>query len=462
MPKPRRAARSPRDWFLPITFVVVLLLIVGAGWVFRAELRAALGEDPRVATGELLPRWADTPTPVLPAATPATATASAAALKAQVDAVPRDGLTSVGIVVADATTGEVLVSEDAGPRTPASTLKVLSGLVALDVLGPDHTFRTRVTRDADGRLLLVGGGDPMLRSASTTQYPAGASLQELAGKTAAALKAEGTTSVSVGYDASLFGGPAWNPEWPEIFAWSVAPVSALTVDHARPDPTRWDRAEDPARLAADRFVDWLRRSGITVTQVAAAQAGADAVEVASVESLPVAALVERSLDYSDNDVAETLAWHTALARGQAATPGGAAAVLVAELQQRGLWQDGMHLVDGNGISSSNRVAPAVLARAIKTALDSPRLRAVVTGLPVAGVTGTLGERFASPAAAPGRGLVRAKTGTIRGAHALAGFVVTADGQPLVFAFMVNDAPSQEAARAWIDAAVSTLASCGCS
>lgn len=459
--KPRRAAARRRGWLLPVAFVVVCALIGGALFVFRAELRSLLGEDPRVGTGDVLPRVAPAPTPVLvPPDVPATPV-SAAAVRARLDAVPRGTLTDVGLFVADAVTGEVVYAEGGEPRTPASTLKLLSGLVALDVLGPERTFPTRVVRGPGDQVVLVGGGDPLLASARPTGYPGGASLEELAGATAAALAASGVTAVSLGYDASLFGEPAWHPQWPESFRWSVAPVTALTADHAQPNPADPARAPDPSRFAADQFAARLRSAGVTVASVAPAAAPAGGATLASVASLPVATIVEQSLRHSDNDAAETLVRHVALARGRPATFADAADVLASELQARDLWDDGMFISDGNGISSANRVTPAVLARAVRQGLVEPRLRAVATGLPVAGVTGTLDERFASPAAQAGRGVVRAKTGTIRGVHALAGYVVTADAHPLVFAFILNDTAGSTAPRAWIDEAASALAACGC-
>lgn len=462
MTNPRRAVETRRGWLLPVAFVLVLLLMGGALWVFQGQVRHLLGEDPRVGTREVVPRIAPAPTPVLGAPTPAPPV-SAASLAAKLDAVPRGPLTQVGVVVADAVTGETLYDRaGAGPLAPASTMKVLSGIVALDVLGRDRTFTTKVVRGGSGQVVLVGGGDPLLRSARSTEYPMGSSLQELAEQTAAALTAEGVTTVSLGYDASLFEQPTWSPEWPETFKWSVAPITALTADHARPDPKKSDRAPDPARFAADAFAAHLRASGIAVTSIAPARAAADAAPVASIESLPVGTLVSQSLEHSDNDTAETLTWQLALAKGQPATFGAAAAVLTAELQARGLWDPGMHVSDGNGISANNRVTPGVLARAVRLALDTPRLRDAATGLPVAGVSGTLGERFEGPEAQAGRGVIRAKTGTIRGVNALAGYVVTADGQPLVFAVMLNGTAGGEVPRAFIDQTASVLAACGCS
>ncbi len=64
---------------------------------------------------------------------------------------------------------------------PASTLKILTAAAALEVLGPDHTFATRVVAGGRSRLTLVGGGDPFLAAKRPTGpgAPADASLQEL-------------------------------------------------------------------------------------------------------------------------------------------------------------------------------------------------------------------------------------------------------------------------------------------
>ena len=95
-------------------------------------------------------------------------------------------------------------------------------------------------------------------------------------------------------------------------------------------------------------------------------------------------------------------------------------------------------------------------------LDSPpsesfdritRMASQIFGLPVAAVSGTLSTRFASQS---GAGIVRAKTGTLNKASALAGYVVSKSGQVLTFALISNEA-SLLPARAAADKAASALA-----
>ena len=128
-----------------------------------------------------------------------------------------------------------------------------------------------------------------------------------------------------------------------------------------------------------------------------------------------------------------------------------------------VWVDGTEIHDGSGLSRQTRVSADTLARVLRLAAQKthPELRAVITGLPVAGVEGSLQTRFFDGASVAGRGLVRGKTGTLSNAHALAGLVRTRDGSVLIYAFLVNDPESQYAARAWLDQVSTALSACGC-
>src|SRR5690625_7216333 len=69
----------------------------------------------------------------------------------------------MSVYITDAVTGEVLLDHNGStPRTPASTTKLVSGLLAVDVLGPNRTLTTPVVTGSGNEVVLVGGGDVLL------------------------------------------------------------------------------------------------------------------------------------------------------------------------------------------------------------------------------------------------------------------------------------------------------------
>src|SRR5579875_3416042 len=137
------------------------------------------------------------------------------------------------VLIADPATGRVLLSEDGDAlQTPASTAKLATAAAALSVLGARARFTTRVVRGAaPGSIVLVGGGDPTLavHPYPAADYPQPATLAALAGATARALRAAGRTAVSLGYDTSLYTGPALAPGWPAAYVstGNVTPIVSL-------------------------------------------------------------------------------------------------------------------------------------------------------------------------------------------------------------------------------------------
>lgn len=124
---------------------------------------------------------------------------------------------------------------------------------------------------------------------------------------------------------------------------------------------------------------------------------------------------------------------------------------------------GMSIVDGSGLSTRDQVPATVLAEVLGDAAKAsdPDLAAIPPGLAVAGLTGTLADRYTSLQTLAGRGVVHAKTGTLTGVVSLAGTVQDRDGRVLVFAIISNKVPSLARARETMDRIASRLATCGC-
>ena len=140
---------------------------------------------------------------------------------------------------------------------------------------------------------------------------------------------------------------------------------------------------------------------------------------------------------------------------------GAETAVRAVLKQRGLWKTGMVIDDNSGLSRHNRVSPSALAGTMRLVLGEPRYRSLLLGLPVGGVSGTLYDRYDDAKERAGRGVVRAKTGSLRDVNALAGYLITSDGAPLVFAIVANGVKRPLEVRNWMDRTTAAWASCGC-
>lgn len=410
------------------------------------------------------PERADGPKPVLRPFT-AGRLPRASRLAATIKAVEsKDVAGSFSGSVVDVSTGRVLYRNNSTKGyLPASTMKLLTSTAALSILGPGHRFRTRVVTAGAGSITLVGGGDPYLSAAPDPRYPQGATLSRLARLTAAELRRSKQTRVALGYDTSLFSGASWHPDWPALYRDQVTPLSSLWVNEGRVAGATGARVAKPAKSAADAFARALRMNGIRVTRVSGAVASRKTSELAMVESMPLDRIVERLLMVSDNDASEVVARQAAIGAGQPGSFVAGRAAISGQLKRLGIASDALRLRDGSGLSRRNRIPADLLTRLVRLSLSSahPELRAVATGLPVAGVEGSLRIRFNDRSARAGRGVVRGKTGTLTGAHGLAGFVRSKDGALLAYAFLVNDTKNGYAARLWLDRVTSAISTCGC-
>lgn len=485
--RPRRARKV-------VAGVLGVALLAGGGLAWRTgaadewwhDLRGDGAQQPADPAAVAAPPGVDAPDVVRPKALARPAAAAglldraaiAAALRPLADKdLGRHVLAAVGPL--DGTGITYRAAEGATVAMPASTTKIVTSAVALFSLGPDRTFKTTTVLDgAPGssgtpRLVLVGGGDPFLTrtpgaagdTSSPTYEPERADIRTLARSTARGLRTDGIRTVRLGYDDSLFSGPAFSPRWrPDYFPSEVAPISALWVDEAR-TPDGSTKVADPAPTAAAEFRRELVRAGIRVTgRTAHGPAGRASTPVAEVTSPTVAQIVQRLIEVSDNNAAEVLLRHIGLAdQGTGSFEAGQAAV-ERVLAANGIDLGSSVLYDGSGLSRDNRLSPDVLVDVLRWAAsdDHPQLRPLLAALPVAGYTGSLADRMDHGPAA-GRGRVRAKTGTLTGVSSLAGIAVDREGNLMVFALMADRVKPERSglARTAMDDAAAGLGACSC-
>lgn len=350
------------------------------------------------------------------------------------------------------------VKEVAGGVIPASNQKLLTTWAALEILGPDFAFTTRVTSPTgvtggvvDGDLHLVGDGDPFLVTENwIAQFEESSArfhtpLEELAD----AVVASGVTEVtgSVVGDESLYDDVRYGP-WDNrlIIQKQSGPLSALTVNEGFNDwPEEFRSAfqrretDNPPVHAASVFTQLLRERGVVVAGgPIAGLTPAGSVDITSIRSPELTELATHINTYSSNLGAELLLKRLGLVtRGQGSTAAGAAAV--AELlAERGLPLDNVMVFDGSGLAETNRLTCTLLATLLATEGPDTDLG---RSLAIGGERGSLAERFVD---APADGLVLAKTGTLQGVRALSGYVWSAaedieeEGRFVSFAQILND------------------------
>lgn len=448
-----RRHRGRLAFWLPVALVLAILAAASTAYLLdRGDQPPAGPAAVPPPPGLTLPS-VETPGDVVE---PATGTPDARAVRRAVAGPLADSDLGPHVVaVVAALDGTPVYQEGTGSATPASTLKLLTTTAALETLGPDHTFETTVVRAGRHRVVLVGGGDPLLT-------PAG--LRRLARLTATSLGSM-HRPVRVGYDTSLFVGPDVSPHWPSTYVPEgvVSPIQSLWVDEGR-DPDGYGRVADPAATAAAEFAAALAKAGVAVNGAPAqATAPAGAERLATLPSRPLSRIVEHTLETSDNEAAEVLARHVGIATsGRGSFAGGAAGVLDT-VEALGVPVRGAVTYDGSGLSREDRLRPATLTSVLEVAgsADHPELRAVLSGLPIAGFTGSLEYRF--DATDPGRGFVSAKTGTLTGVSGLAGMVTDRTGTPLVFALLADQIEPVDTlgARSALDDVTSALAACRC-
>jgi D-alanyl-D-alanine carboxypeptidase/D-alanyl-D-alanine-endopeptidase (penicillin-binding protein 4) len=413
----------------------------------------------------------------------------------------------VGFQVQDLESGEILARHNADRGyIPASLTKLGTAIAALEVLGGDHRFETRAmsrARVEDGKLLgdlvLVGGGDPLLKASDLMALCRDLKRQGLR-QVAGRLLVDDTLgvrrrAVTRRQPAHAQYNPAISPLSVDfnrirlhylrpagqdtVTAYSVPPVPGLSLDienprrgedrgarwrleaeqgtvtwHLDPETTgggrTWVPLKRPALVAGALFRRTCARIGLDLPPVARGQVSADARVMARHASPPLHEIVAAMLEHSNNLVAELLG--VAAARElapQDLTLGASSAVLARwwrETLPDAAWE-GFMPRNHSGLSAQSRMTPAqavaMLRHADGRSYATPGggRRDFLSLLPASGEAGALGGRLAEPDTALA---VWAKTGTMHYASGLAGYLLTGDGRRLAFSIFVSDLAARAA------------------
>ena len=336
-------------------------------------------------------------------------------VQARLDSLTSDTLlrrTQLGLMVFDLAADSVIYSYG-GQQTlrPASTMKLLTSVTALDLLGSRYDYRTSLYykgRMADGVLegdvWLVGGMDPLfddtdMRIMAETLHRVG--IDSISGRI--------MKDVTFKEDMLLGEGWCWDDDNPQL-----TPLLISRKDEF-----------------AERFKEELEKCSIIVNApISAGRLPKDALLVCS-RSHPLSEVLVPMMKESDNLYAESMFFQIAAATGQRPAKAVHARQAVKSLLSKaGVRGIPYRIADGSGLSLYNYVTPELMVRLLRYAyLKRDVMAALYPALPVAGVDGTLKKRMKGSAA---EGNVHAKTGTLTGISSLAGYCRAANQHLLAF------------------------------
>jgi len=407
---------------------------------------------------------------------------------------------SVSVQVADLETGRVLMEKDPDMAlVPASTMKVVTTAAALRTLGPDFTFVTEVLADnvrgdSVGNIFLKGGGDPYLVSEELFALTRGLrdkGLEQIRGNIVVddsyfipappldeneklgprayhapycALSLNFNDIRIVVHPAQRAGEPARLVADP-VSEYAVVKGNVRTVKGDKPaqvtitkepagdgreiisldgvigeeSPT-WNRyvnVASPALYTGEVFKEFLLREGITVAgRVVTDKTPPSATPYYEYKSRPLGLIVYGLNKFSNNVMAEEIC--LGLGAKVHAAPGTrekGIAVIRKHLLDSGVPESNFALSEASGLSRSNRLSASALVKVLLAATrDFTYSAEFMASFGVAGVDGTLREKFVDAGA---KRRLRAKTGTLRGVNALAGYGISPDKRIFAFAVIAN-------------------------
>ena len=343
---------------------------------------------------------------------------------------------TVGLEVYDLTADSILykVNEHQMLR-PASTMKLLTAITAIDKLGGSYQFRTRLyytgkveDHTLTGDLYCVGGFDPRFNIDDMNAF-----VESIRCMGVDTIRGSIVADRSM-KDADLLGeGWCWDDDNP--------PLSPLTIGRN----TQF----------VDRFIRQLVDDGVVLdVRVSDGTLPDSAFHLCS-RFHSIDQILLRMMKQSDNFYAEAMFYQLAAHQGhRPARAKDAAAIVKRLISKVGLGHRPYRIADGSGLSLYNYLSADLEVRLLRYAYrNSTVYLHLLPSLPVAGSDGTLRNRMRGSFAADN---VKAKTGTLEGVSALAGYCTAANGHRLCFSIINQGVMHTSNARRFQDRVCNAL------
>lgn len=344
----------------------------------------------------------------------------------------------VGIMVYDLTADSTIFRyNERQLMRPASTMKVITAITALNRLGGSYQFKTDLcyTGEIDsctlhGDVYCVGGFDPRFNNDDLRAFVEG--LHRMGIDTIrGSLYGDKTMK-----DKNLLGeGWCWDDDNPVL--------SPLLI-------SRKDQF-------MSRFYDELREAGIYITGSIGEKRKPEDAHCIVRRFHTIDQILMRMLKESDNLYAESMFYQIAASTGNHPASARSARAVIRQLVNKvGLDGSRYEFADGSGLSLYNYVSPELEVRLLRYAYHDQNIyNHLLPALPIAGQDGTLRKRMTS---AFTRGNVHAKTGTVEGISSLCGYVTAANGHHLCFSIINQGVMHGRNGRNFQDRVCTVLAS----
>lgn len=320
----------------------------------------------------------------------------------------------IGLMVYDLTTDAPLyMLNHRQTLRPASTMKLLTAITAIDRLGGDYLLRTSLYYDGSiangtlrGNLYCVGGMDPLFDRTDLTAF-----VNQLRQMGVKAVNGRILADVSFKDNDRLGEGWCWDDDNPVL------------------TPLLYDRGDNFTEALARE----LRRAGVVINEPLSAQSSPARHQRTLIgsRSHTLAEVLVPMMKESDNLFAESVFYQIDAGTGGRPATGRQAASKVRQMIQKvGLRPGDYKVADGSGLSLYNYVSAELEVLLLRYAWFNRGVYAtLMPSLPVAGTDGTLKNRMTK---GPAAGNVYAKTGTLTGISSLAGYCVAPNGHALAF------------------------------
>lgn len=295
---------------------------------------------------------------------------------------------------------------------PASTIKLVTAITALERLGGRHLFNTELRRVGEiadstfcGDLYVKGGFDPLFSDNDLDTF-----VQSLIEWGVDTVRGRIIADVTFKDTIPYGKGWCWDDDNPVL--------TPLTVEHRDG--------------FVERFVERMRKRGIQVEATTLMGGCPDSAILVVRRSHTMDQVLGRMIKHSDNMCAEAVFYHLAAAKGKPyAKADDAVAEIKAMIRRLGLNPANYRIADGSGLSLYNYVTAELEVAMLRHAWHTPAIcRHLYPSLPQAGYDGTLRKRLRGDET---QSSVCAKTGSLTGVSTLAGYCTAGNGHNLAFA-----------------------------